>query len=168
MLHGFLANPCVHALVYRFFREDQTGGREQRERLLHDSNRIAHSRTALKRAQRLPVFQRHSYMGGPTAARAAICLLVPAALFAQDANKARDALEWTVALRGRMAQMSNPVVRVHGIASVARLVCPVDPVAASGLFRDAITSLFNIGSGAFGERPPPCCPSPVSPASGNT
>ena len=51
-----------------------------------------------------------------------------------------------------MAQMSNPVVRVHGTASLARLVCPLDPVAASGLYRDAITSLFNISSGAFGER----------------
>ena len=78
-----------------------------------------------------------------------VCLLVCGALFAQDANKVRDALEWTVALRGRMAQMSNPVVRVHGIASVARLVCPLDPVAASGLFRDAITSLFNIANRRF-------------------
>ena len=152
MLHGFLANACVHALVHRFLREHQTGGREQRERLLHDSNRIAQSRAALKRGQRLRMFRRHSYMGGQTGARVMVCLLLCDTLFAQDANKARDALEWTVALRGRMAQMSNPVVRVHGIASVARLVCPIDPVAASGLFRDAITSLFNIGTGAFGER----------------
>ena len=100
----------------------------------------------------MPVSQRHSYMDGRTGARVLVCLLVCDTLFAQDANKSRDALEWTVALRGRMAQMSNPVVRVHGIASVARLVCPLDPVAASGLFRDAITSLFNVGSGAFGER----------------
>src|SRR5215475_11668420 len=84
--------------------------------------------------------------------RTAACLLICTAAFAQDANKRRDALEWTVALRGRMTQMANPVVRIHGIASVARLVCPLDPVAASGLFREAITSLFNIGSGAFGER----------------
>ncbi len=91
-------------------------------------------------------------MGGRTGVRGVVYLLVCGALYAQDSDKMRDALEWTVALRGRMAQMSNPVVRVHGIASVARLVCPLDPVAASGLFRDAITSLFNIGTGAFGER----------------
>ena len=48
--------------------------------------------------------------------------------------------------------MANPVVRIHGTASIARLVCPLDPVAASGLYRDAITSLFNVSSGAFGER----------------
>ena len=41
-------------------------------------------------------------------------------------------------------QMANPVVRIHGTASIARLVCPLDPVAASGLYRDAITSLFNV------------------------
>jgi hypothetical protein len=87
-------------------------------------------------------------MGGRTAA----CLLICTTVFAQDTNKLRDALEWTVALRGRMTQMSNPVVRVHGTASIARLVCPLDPVAASGLFRDAITSLFNVSSNAFGER----------------
>ena len=74
------------------------------------------------------------------------------AAFAQDANKTRDALEWTVALRGRMAQMTNPVVRVHGIANVARVVSPLDPVAASGLYREAIASLFNISSSAFSER----------------
>ena len=86
--------------------------------------------------------------------RAAVALLLAfaCAAFAQDADKTRDALEWTVALRGRMAQMANPVVRVHGIASVARVVCPVDPVTASGLYQDAITSLFNVPSSAFGER----------------
>src|ERR1035437_7859383 len=72
--------------------------------------------------------------------------------FAQDANKTRDALEWTVALRRRMAHMTNPVVRVHGIANVARVVCPLDPVAASALYREAIASLFNISSSAFSER----------------
>src|SRR6185369_8125126 len=87
-------------------------------------------------------------MGGRTAA----CLLICTAAFAQDANKLRDALEWTVALRGRMTQMATPVVRIHGTASIARLVCPLDPVAASGLYRDAITSLFNVSSSAFGER----------------
>ena len=39
-----------------------------------------------------------------------------------------------------------------GPLPIARLVCPLDPVAASGLYRDAITSLFNVSSGAFGER----------------
>ena len=86
--------------------------------------------------------------------RATVGLLLAftATAFAQDPDKTRDALEWTVALRGRMAQMANPVVRVHGIASVARVVCPVDPVTASGLFRDAITSLFNVPGSAFGDR----------------
>lgn len=51
-----------------------------------------------------------------------------------------------------MTQMANPVVRIHGTASVARLVCPLDPVAASGLYQDAIKSLFTVSSSAFGER----------------
>jgi hypothetical protein len=85
-------------------------------------------------------------------ATAALLLAFAGAAFAQDAGKTSDALEWTVALRGRMAQMANPVVRVHGIAGVARVVCPLDPVTASGLYQDAITSLFNVPSSAFGER----------------
>jgi hypothetical protein len=86
--------------------------------------------------------------------RATVALLLAfvCAAFAQDADKTIDALEWTVALRGRMAQMASPVVRVHGIAAIARLVCPLDPVTASGLYQDAITSLFNVPGGAFGER----------------
>jgi hypothetical protein len=79
-------------------------------------------------------------------------LLALTGAFAQDADKTRDALEWTVALRGRMAQMANPVVRVHGIAAIARVVCPLDPATASGLYQDAITSLFNVPGSAFGER----------------
>lgn len=75
-----------------------------------------------------------------------------AACFAQDRDPVRDAVEWTVALRGRMAQMANPVVRTYSTASLARVVCPVDQSAASSLYRDAIASLFNVSSGAFGER----------------
>ena len=83
---------------------------------------------------------------------AALLLAFTSTAFAQEADKTRDALEWTVALRGRMAQLANPVIRVHGIASIARVVCPVDPVTASGLYQDAITSLFNVPGSAFGER----------------
>ncbi len=85
-------------------------------------------------------------------ATVAFLLAFTSTAFAQDAGKTRDALEWTVALRGRMAQMANPVVRVHGIASIAHVVCPLDPATASGLYQDAITSLFNVPSSAFGER----------------
>jgi hypothetical protein len=85
-------------------------------------------------------------------ATVALLLAFACAAFAQDPDKTRDALEWTVALRGRMAQMANPVVRVHGIAGIARMVCPLDPVTASGLYQDAITSLFNVPGSAFGER----------------
>src|SRR5260370_23136299 len=85
-------------------------------------------------------------------ANAALLLAFTCAAFAQDAGKTRDALEWTVALRGRMAQMASPVVRVYGIAGIARVVCPLDPVTASGLYQDAITSLFNVPGSAFGER----------------
>jgi len=42
--------------------------------------------------------------------------------FAQERDPLRDAVEWTVSLRGRMAQMANPVVRIHGTASLARTV----------------------------------------------
>jgi hypothetical protein len=75
-----------------------------------------------------------------------------AACVAQERDPLRDAVEWTVAQRGRMAQMANPVVRVHGTASLARVVCPVDQSAASALYRDAIASLFNLPDNAFGER----------------
>jgi hypothetical protein len=64
----------------------------------------------------------------------------------------RDSVEWTISLRGYMAQMANPVVRVYGTASLARAVCAVDSAAASSLYRDAITGLFNISTSAFGER----------------
>ena len=71
---------------------------------------------------------------------------------AQDSVKLRDALEWTIALRGRMAQMTNPVVRVHGVASVAGLVCPLSQGEASGLYREAITALHGIPSNAFTDK----------------
>src|SRR5260370_195339 len=86
-------------------------------------------------------------------ATAALLLSLGCAAFAQDAGTTRDALEWTVALRGRMAQMANPVVRVYGIASIARVVCPLDPVTASGLYQDPITSLSNVPRSA--SRDPP-------------
>src|SRR5258708_5401995 len=71
--------------------------------------------------------------------------------FTDAADRVRDAVEWTVAQRGRMALMANPVVRIYGTASLARTVCPVDPSAASGLYRDAIASLFNLVDDAFTE-----------------
>jgi hypothetical protein len=80
-----------------------------------------------------------------------LAIVAPAAALAQS-NQQLAALEWTVALRGRIAQFENPVVRVHGLAGVARLVCALDPVAASGLYRTAITGLFTVPSGAFNER----------------
>ncbi|MEO8369496.1 MAG: hypothetical protein ABI806_09860 [Candidatus Solibacter sp.] len=81
-----------------------------------------------------------------------LAVLAPLAAFAQPTARQRDALEWTIALRGRIAQFENPVVRVHGLAGLAHLVCPLDPVAASGLYRTAITGLFNTRDGAFNER----------------
>ena len=136
-------------------------------------NRIADSDR--KRGQRFGTFQRHlcerrSKLGKtrdnpprhshPAITACALLLLTGSAGFAQEAkpeakpdpNKLRDALEWTIALRGRMAQMSNPVVRVHGTASVARLVCPLDPVAASGIYQESIKTLFNIPASAFSEK----------------
>src|SRR3954468_21052480 len=76
----------------------------------------------------------------------------PAASFAQPTSRQRDALEWTIALRGRIAQFENPVVRVHGLEGLAHFVCPLDTVAASGLYRTAITGLFSVSNGAFNER----------------
>ena len=84
--------------------------------------------------------------------RTLVVLFACAACWAQDRDPVRDAVEWTVALRGRMAQMANPVVRTYGTAGLARVVCPVDQAAASSLYRDAIASLFNVSSSAFGER----------------
>src|SRR4051812_20232407 len=59
---------------------------------------------------------------------------------AADAGKLRDALQWTTALRGRMARMTNHVVDVHGTAAVAALVCAEDPLTGSSIYRDAIAS----------------------------
>ena len=71
---------------------------------------------------------------------------------AQDANKLRDALEWTVAQRGRMAQMTNRVVQVHGIASLGALVCPEDRTEGSGLFRQAMMALHGVPASAFTDK----------------
>ena len=61
-------------------------------------------------------------------------------------------MEWSVSLRGYMAQMANPVVRIYGTASLARTVCPVDQSAASSLYREAISSLFNLADDVFKDR----------------
>src|SRR5690349_13784719 len=71
---------------------------------------------------------------------------------AEDAAKLRDALEWTIAQRGRMAQMTNPVVRVHGTAGLAAVVCAESPTEASGLFRDAIAGLHSVPQSAFTDK----------------
>jgi hypothetical protein len=84
--------------------------------------------------------------------RASLALFACASCFAQERDPLRDAVEWTVSLRGRMAQMENPVVRVYGTAGLAHTLCGIDPLAASGLYRDAISSLYTLGAGVFGER----------------
>ena len=48
--------------------------------------------------------------------------------------------------------MTNPVVRVHGAAGLAAVICPVDPAQGSGLYRDAIAGLHNLASSAFAEK----------------
>jgi len=75
-----------------------------------------------------------------------------AVTLAQDQRALRDALEWTTAQRGRMAEMTNRVVRVHGTASLAGLICASDPVTASGLYRDAITALHALPDGIFKDK----------------
>src|SRR5713226_8115534 len=81
-----------------------------------------------------------------------ICLAFSAAVAAQNTYKLRDALEWTTALRGRMARMTNHVVDVYGTAGVAALVCKEDPVTGSGLYRDAIASLDNLSDSTFNQK----------------
>jgi hypothetical protein len=81
-----------------------------------------------------------------------VTIAVCAAALAQDRAKLRDALEWTAAQRGRMAEMANRVVRVHGTASLAGLICSDDPVTASGLYRDAITSLHALPDSIFKDK----------------
>jgi hypothetical protein len=83
-----------------------------------------------------------------------LCLWIAACCgaSAQDATKLRDALEWTVAQRGRMAQMTNRVVQVHGIASLGALICAEDRGEGSGLFRQAIAALHNVPSDSFNEK----------------
>src|SRR6185369_10977682 len=71
---------------------------------------------------------------------------------AQDAAKLRDAIEWTSAQRGRMQQMTNRVTQVHGVASLAILVCAEDRGEGSSLFRQAITSLHGIPQPNFDEK----------------
>ena len=82
----------------------------------------------------------------------ALLIAASAAANAQDAVKLRDALEWTVAQRGRMAQMTNPVVRVHGTAGLAAVVCAEDRSQATGLFRDAIAGLHSVPQSAFVDK----------------
>src|SRR5215471_12848373 len=74
------------------------------------------------------------------------------AAVAQDATKLRDALEWTSAQRGRMTQMTNRVVQVHGVASLGALVCAEDRSEGSGLFRQAIAALHSVPSSSFTEK----------------
>jgi hypothetical protein len=81
-----------------------------------------------------------------------VAIAVCAAALAQDKAKLLDALEWTAAQRGRMAEMTNRVVRVHGTASLAGLICPDDPVTASGLYRDAIASLHTLPDSIFKDK----------------
>jgi hypothetical protein len=83
---------------------------------------------------------------------ACLGLAVCCAAVAQDAAKLRDALEWTIAQRGRMQQMTNRVVQVHGIASLGMLVCPEDRSEGSGLFRQAIAALHGVPQSAFRDK----------------
>src|SRR5437016_3474893 len=99
-------------------------------------------------ARAAPMVRHACWMGRVLSVWIAFCC----AAAAQDANKLRDALEWTVAQRGRMAQMTNRVVQVHGIASLGALVCAEDRGAGSSLFREAITSLHGIPQSNFDER----------------
>jgi hypothetical protein len=83
----------------------------------------------------------------------ALAALTPA--FAQppdDANARRDALEWAVALRGRIRTMSNPVVATFGLARLGGVVCAQDPTSGAGIFREAFTALDNIPANAFEQR----------------
>jgi len=82
----------------------------------------------------------------------AVSSLAAAQDAAPDTSKLRDAVEWTSAQRGRMLQMTNRVTQVHGIASLAMLVCPENPGEGSNLFRQAITSLHGIPSNHFTEK----------------
>ena len=86
--------------------------------------------------------------------RRTVSLLVAACCgaVAQDANKLRDALEWTIAQRGRFSRMLNPVVRAHATASLGALVCAEDQVQGSGLFREAITGLHSVPDNAFRDK----------------
>src|SRR4051794_26122525 len=81
-----------------------------------------------------------------------VCIALCTAAAAQEGNRLRDAVEWTTALRGRMSRMTNRVVDVHGTAGVAALVCAVDPLTGSGIYRDAIASLHNLSDGAFNQK----------------
>jgi hypothetical protein len=64
----------------------------------------------------------------------------------------RDALEWAVALRGRIREMHNPVVVAYGTGRLAAVVCAKDPVPGAGIFRDAIAFTDGIASDAFLQK----------------
>src|SRR5262245_35685911 len=96
----------------------------------------------------MPMVRRHI-----TGMRLPVIVSVMCAVaLAQDPSPLRDALEWTTAQRGRMAEMTNRVVRVHGTASLAGLICASDPVTASGLYRDAITALHALPDDIFKDK----------------
>jgi len=81
-----------------------------------------------------------------------VAFAICTAVAAQDRAPLRDALEWTAAQRGRMAEMNNRVVRIYGTAALAGLLCADDPVTASGLYRDAITGLHVLPDSIFKDK----------------
>jgi hypothetical protein len=87
--------------------------------------------------------------------RAAFILVFVSFAGAQEKEKnSRDGLEWAVALRGRFAEMHNPVIVSYGLGRLASLVCAKDRTAGAGLFREALTRMNTLPDRAFIDTGP--------------
>jgi hypothetical protein len=87
--------------------------------------------------------------------RVAFILVFVSFAGAQEKEKnSRDGLEWAVALRGRFAEMHNPVIVSYGLGRLASLVCAKDRTAGAGLFREALTRMNTLPDRAFIDTGP--------------
>jgi len=65
------------------------------------------------------------------------------------AEAARARVSFAVGLRSRFQNLKSPVNNTWATARLATVVCPADPVAASGMFVDAIRALNALPESAF-------------------
>lgn len=50
----------------------------------------------------------------------------------------QDSLEWAVALGNRFRELHDPVVAAYSLGVLGGIVCPVDPAAATDIYRESL------------------------------